>query len=256
MSVSFSLTLIAASIVVPILIFIIIFRHLIFHLPPREAAVVLEQRGYTKEREDYFLRSFLTFPKGSSALIVAGEANPEFHTEAVVNAMRKAARVNGVVIKMICGPTILVKNEKERKSDILDIAKEGLIELFLSRKRQRRHFRVSTTGRLYWERPHIPGERGCRIGFNIPKNYFEAKPYLKKFEQLLSEDYVVESHDPYRDFILVTREEQDALYNEVLRRGKDYNECDIEYLRQVIEEIRRKKEEGANTNDFQSIGER
>lgn len=244
MSESFALTLIAASIVVPILIFVIIFRDLIFHSPPREAAVILEQRGYTKEREDYFLISFLTFPKGATALITAGEANPEFYTEAVINAMRRANRENGVVIKMICGPTILVKNEKEKKSDILDLAKDGTIELFLSQKRQRVHFRVSTTGRLYWERPHIPGEKECRVGFNIPQNYFEAKPYLKKFNQLLSEDYVVKSTDPYRDFILVTRDEQEALCDEVRRRGEDYNECDSVYLRQVIEELRRKKEGG------------
>lgn len=237
MNSDWGIVILLTSIFLPGVAFILIFRDLIFRRPGEENARVICQRGSSKDRENYFIKCFRSFPKGTFAFIVAGEANPEFYTQGVAEAIHEV-RSMGVITKMICGPTVICRVNDRLHSDILDLAEKGSLELYLSKKRQALHFRVATTGRLYYEQEHIPGYRGIRIGYNIPRNLFEAKPYLRRFKRLLLSGDIVRSTDPYSDFVLVTREEQDELFRKLTALGKDYNQCDINEIRRALQEIR------------------
>lgn len=93
----------------------------------------------------------------------------------IIDALRKAAR-RGVKVEIVCGPNL------SHKEEVMKLAEEGVIDLYFSPNPQEKHFIVSTNGQLYWEKPHCPGEPS--VGYNFPENYFEAKPHLKKFEQI------------------------------------------------------------------------
>lgn len=237
MSTGLIVIILISSILLPLAIFVIVFRDLIFRSPGSESARVLYQRGFSKGRENYFIGCFKSFPRGTKVSIVAGEANPEFYTKGVARAIEEAHN-RGVIVRMICGPTVIGKRNGKLRSDILDLASKGKIELYLSTKRQRHHFRVAETGRLYYEAEHIPGEPGFRTGYNIPTNRFEAKPCEKTFEKLLSSGDVRKSESPYSDFILVTKEEQAALFDEIRASGSDYNDSTVEDIRTSLDTIR------------------
>ena len=227
---------------IPIIVYYISARDLIFRQRSTEAAKVIAGWGFPEHRVEYFENCIRSVPKNGYVYMTAGELDCTVYTKSVADALRTANK-KGVEISVISGPVLSV--DENGVSHVAELAKEGIVRLYLAQKRDRKfagktHFRVASNGHLYWEEPHNPGEKVFRVGYNYPQDHFEAKRFAKKFKALLSSNEVrrVKSgENPYELFLCLTNEEHDTLRRAIVDEGRDYDDCDIEYLKNVSERV-------------------
>lgn len=224
---------IIAIFVVPIVVTLVWWRDLFFRSSP--ARIILYGGLSPPEKEQYFgacvrrTRGFLN--------IVAGEAHSAVYTKRIGAILDEMARENGVKIRLICGPVLMV--DEERHSIVLELAKkllpngEPVVQLYCSPKRKGVHFRISGNGHVYWELPHEPGQFGRRIGIDYARNFYELKRFSRRFEQLIKKGELARSLVPEQDFLFLDEEGLEKLNSEIKERGRDFNEYSKEELEKV-----------------------
>ena len=129
------------------------------------------------------LREFIS---GSSEplIIVAGEANPAVYNHDLAECLRRRAMLalesHGFVPQIVCGPAMGLSEEVETPADALlpGLAEEGMIKLFVARRRQRLHFRVSGDELVYTEAYHEAGNPADRKGY-----WYTSAPIARLFKR-------------------------------------------------------------------------
>lgn len=133
---------------------------------------------------------------------VGGEGRLEIFSFEMVKALR-AAHERGVKISFITGPVQICDNT--RKAPLIELAKEGVINLFYSEKRQQEHFWVSER-QVFYEEYHEPAAIE-RTAYYFRDNAFEAHYFMKKFWKAQKDAGPYDSEKS--QFILMTQKEFD-----------------------------------------------
>jgi len=133
--------------------------------------------------------------------IVTGEANHKIFTKPVVDKMGTPNKPVGI----IAGPLLSVG--EDRKSHLVEAAKENRIVLYYSPTRQKIHYRFSDT-HLHIEQPHAPLAKK-RSFTNINHIPGEIKRYKRLFNAIKKE--VTLSDNPSEDFLFLTDEDFDKI---------------------------------------------
>jgi len=181
--------------------------------------------GYDDERSSNFLikwwKSFLSqwndFFIKNKIVIVAGEASPCIYGEQFIDASR-IAKDRGITIKMIAGPFFLKDNAD--RSYIIEAAGNGIIDLFVAKKRAKRHYWANFfTGELYFEYPHEPNAK-IRNSLHFQENRFEVKHYLRRAQAMMKKAIPFRECKINEDYLLLSVDELENLKKCIKYQGK------------------------------------
>jgi hypothetical protein len=219
----------------PLLFLLVYFRDFLFRANLR-GKIVDFTNDPKPESETHFIKCILQCKE--SLYIVAGLGNPEFYTRKVGAALREIAenrngKEKGVKIRVIVGPILMLRDE-DNGSEFITLFNEGKIELYVSKRYRRLHFRVNERGHVYYERhdPLAP----YKIGRDFRRNFFEAKFFIREFKKLLRlpPSEIEECRDLGRDFICLRREQIEKLLDTIRGEPKEFDEYRIEELRELV----------------------
>lgn len=131
---------------------------------------------------------------------VGGESCLEIFSPETVKALREAHE-RGVVISFITGPVQICGTDG--KAPLIELSREGVIDLFYSNKRQQEHYWVSER-QVFYEEPHEPAAR-IRTAYFFDDNAFEADYFTKKFKKALKSKDVMSYDSQKASFLLLTQ---------------------------------------------------
>lgn len=231
----------------PISIFIIYFRDLLFRTASKPKIIMYEHPN-KKILEDFFIFNYpedqgnvafnfinkiLTYFDNllykEKIALVFGEGNPFVYTKEFLK-LAKIVKQTGTTIEMIGGPVFLRNGDNY----ILEAAEKGLINLYIPNKRIDIHFRVNLlTGELYYESRHEPNAIERRTLY-MDQNYFEAKAYIKKFRKYKRNAKPFKSCEEGKDYIMVTIKELEKIKKCLMeKRISNFNNYTIQEIRSL-----------------------
>jgi len=137
---------------------------------------------------------------------VTGEGHPMVFNDETLEALR-AAHSRGVKMSFIGGP-VQIQDDILNTAPLVQLAKEGVIDLYYSEKRQKEHFWVSKNGMVFSEDIHEPVAE-IRTGYYIKNNCFESDDFIKKFKEALhgKNIKVIRYHNDMKPFIVLSMTE-------------------------------------------------
>ena len=108
---------------------------------------------------------------------VRGDSHPAVFDQEVANALR-ACRGKRVRITFVCGPLTVSSRADKAEHPILELGKEGILQLYYADVPRPVHFVVADSTVIMWEAPHRFGarEREVRI---LENSHFVAARYRK-----------------------------------------------------------------------------
>lgn len=138
----------------------------------------------TEERPLPYAKQTTQLIRGAAEWIrmVAGDVDPGAYSKEVCQCLR-AASDRGVDIGFLAGPLLLNGSRTEGGSGILQLAKDGKISLYISRRWAEPHFHATDKGVVHLEETHDPGP-GDRTVLRFDCNLFEASGFRREFRGL------------------------------------------------------------------------
>ncbi len=139
-----------------------------FRNPTKDTRVALRKRNPYKDPK-YRQTSIAVIDGARQGIVmVRGEIPPSVYNEKVADALR-CAHKRGVRIRLICGPKVTMRTDGTHP--VLDLAKEGVLELYFSPKNRQPHLVEADGSRIYLEEAHDEGAQTRRVwdieGFGV-----------------------------------------------------------------------------------------
>lgn len=177
----------------------------------------IDEVSQTLEQIALLVKHINMAERGDRVRIVGGELccivydHPEV-IDAFVMTHKKGAK-----IQIIAGPILSVwmkkippksKMKSAPKNRIIELVKDGIVELYYRENRAEIHYRVVGNGTakvVHIESPHVPlAPTGARQRLEIPAQKREELYNVAKeeFDALISDKKVILSSDPEKDFLV------------------------------------------------------
>jgi len=198
------------------------------------------------ETDISWLRKKLKESRGNM-YFTSGRANYHVYNN-LEEEFRIAKERNDAVIHFLAGPLISVpgngaeKRSQEGREDsnvAIRLAREGIIKLYPSQKRQRYHFRVfEDMGVTNVVEPHHLGVRSSGSWYFYDSK-FEANHWKRLFEEAVGDKTpVIENFTDY--FLFITDRESEELVKWARRMNLNVDDIDLETCREFWQELIRK----------------
>lgn len=165
---------------------------------------------------------------------VSGEANVLLYNVEIYNAVSMLSRNSDAFetppFSMVAGPILNV--EEDNTSVVVELFREGMLNLYYSPYRQSEHFRIGNWGhskenakKVYVEKPHSLFAKGTARKPRLIETPKVVKRYCEKLEGLTNNTKEVKHLNPETDdvndiFIFLTSEEISRVREQIIKENK------------------------------------
>jgi hypothetical protein len=199
----------------------------------------------TEEMINWLVRDINSIKEGETLKMMVGEIFCRVYDDSEVTEAFKEAKKREATIQMIAGPVAIIWKRGVRENRVLDLAKQGIIELYYREKRVPLHYRIIGDRDIYIEAPHDPispawERKLMKLGSD--KEYW-ISTLKDDFDSLIKTQKVKLSRSPRDDFYLVPIQlfeafkEDKAIKKEMAEKNIDYNSMSRQDYETYIERI-------------------
>jgi phosphatidylserine/phosphatidylglycerophosphate/cardiolipin synthase-like enzyme len=162
-----------------------------------------------------------------------GEIPPDVYNEEVAAALRAAHR-RGVKITLVCGPEVRMPDEGPHP--VLQLADEGVLDLYYPHQTRPVHFIEADSRTLYLEAPHPHGAREREVTM-FEDSFFRAKDERRRLLADIEAGTIVRVKSAFERHVLLTDGERERLEDLSRAKGKDFEALSAEEIEHLRHEL-------------------